>query len=183
MLYAFRLRPGFPTAHIAALAEHRAFDDAALIKIGRHSRNAGYYTRDDFLVLCESATSGKLCTTNPPERIKRHTAACIAAVTERRRIFSLMGLSGVSWHTASVLLHFTFEDRYPTLSRQSLWSWGYNLKIGAVTFDFWSAYVEASRVLAQECSVSMRDLDRALRQFATEQKELALSRSRARWPD
>ena len=171
MPFTFRLRPGFPKAHAGALAARRTFDDERLVDIGRRSRDAGYYDADDFLIICESATNTKLCSANPSERIKRHTAAAIAATSERHRICSLMRLSGISWRMASVVLHFTFEDQYPTLSRRTLWSWGYDTKPEVLNFSFWWGYVEASRNAAQECSLTMRNLDRALRQFATEQKE------------
>jgi hypothetical protein len=171
MPYIFRLRSGFPKVQAAALAARRTFDDRELIRIGRRSREAGLYSPDDFLKISESATSTKLCGTNMPERIKRNTSIAISSTSERTRICAFMRLAGVSWYTASVFLHYTFENQYPTLSRRTLWSWGYDKKPGFVSFSFWSDYVQASRDLAEECHVTMRDLDRALRQYTTEQKD------------
>jgi hypothetical protein len=58
---------------------------------------------------------------------------------------SMMRVSGVSWPTASVFLHYTFEDQYPILAQMPLWSLG--CEDTEISFDFWSAYVEASRTL------------------------------------
>jgi hypothetical protein len=180
MRYIFRLRSGFPKIQAAALAARRTFDDGELISIGRSSREVGLYSRADFLKICESSTSAKLCSTNLPERIKQHTSQAISSASERTRICALMRLAGVSWYTASVFLHYTFENEYPVLSRRTLWSWGYDKKPRAVSFSFWSDYVQASRDLAQECCINLRDLDRALRQYTTEQKERPPSQEMAR---
>src|SRR5215475_6885335 len=164
MPYIFRLRSGFPKSQAAALAARRTFDDRELIIIGRRSRAAGLYSVDDFLKICEISTSAKLCGTNLPERIKNNTSLAISSTSERTRIRAFMRLAGVSWYTASVFLHYTFENEYPVLSRRTMWSWGYDKKPAVVSFPFWWDYVLASRLLAQECDLTMRDLDRALRQ-------------------
>src|SRR5215467_5252361 len=94
VMYAFQLRSGFPQEHVAALAARRTYNDEELIKIGRRSKEAGFYTKNDFLVVCESATNIQLSGSNSADRIKRHTATMIATASELNRIHSLMHLSG-----------------------------------------------------------------------------------------
>lgn len=165
------LRAGFPTDDISALAtrynsEHPV---GSLIDIGRRSRAAGFYTRDDFVFICESFKSSKHCGTASARQIEDATRIALNTTSERKRIASLMRLSGVSWATASVFLHYTFEDQYPILAQMPLWSWSYDNP--EMNFEFWWAYVEASRALRSECHVTMHDLDSAFRQFAIDQRQ------------
>jgi hypothetical protein len=169
------LRAGFPKDEISALAARYTLEHPAglLIEIGRRSRGAGYYTRDDFVVMCESANSSKHCGAGSTRQIEDATRIALNTTSERERIRSLMSLSGVSWPTASVFLHYTFEDQYPMLAQMHLWSWGCDKT--DINFAFWWAYVEANRSLRSECPVTMHVLDIALRQFAIDQRELQAS--------
>jgi hypothetical protein len=65
--YALALRAGFPKNDILALAGRYNLENPVglLIDIGRRSRAAGFYTRDDFGVMCESAKSNKHSDTAP----------------------------------------------------------------------------------------------------------------------
>ena len=83
------------------------------------------------------------------------------AENERLRIEVLTLLKGVSWPMASVILHWCHTDRYPLIDFRALWSLGIDTP-PRYTFDFWWAYVETCRSLADESQVSMRELDRAL---------------------
>jgi hypothetical protein len=172
MSHVFNLRRGFPKAEITALAmrSSSAQKDGLLGEIGRRSRAAGCYTREDFLVVCDPPNHGmkRHCEANSSDLIDRTTRITLSTSSERVRIGSLMRLSGVSWHTASMFLHFTFGNSYPILTQGSIWSWGFD-DPPALSFDFWQGYVEACRALASECHVSMRILVRALAQFAMEQ--------------
>jgi hypothetical protein len=115
MAYALALRAGFPKDDILALAARYDLEHPAglLIDIGRRSRAAGFYTRDDFVVVCESSKSSKHCGAASARQIEDATRIALSTTSERKRIASLMRLSGVSWSTASVFLHYTFEDQYP----------------------------------------------------------------------
>src|SRR4051794_39752194 len=93
-----------------------------LVEIADRSRAKGFYTRDDFLVMCRSVRASKSCTANPAGQIETETRICLSTDSEHERIHSLMRLSGVSWSTASVFLHYTFEDQYPMLTQETLWS-------------------------------------------------------------
>ena len=71
-------------------------------------------------------------------------------------------LDGVSWPTASVILHFCSARPYPILDYRALWS--LSCEATAVDYDFglWWDYVRTTRELADEMGLSMRTLDRAL---------------------
>ena len=174
MSQVFNLRPGFPKGEVTALATRSSSgrsvrEDELLSEIGCRSRVAGFYTRDDFIVMCEwNNGSHKHCEANSTDLIGRSTRITLTTSSEHERISSLMRLSGVSWGTASVFLHFTFGDSYPILTSGAVWSWGFDDR-PRLTLSFWNAYVEACRALASECRVSMRVLCRALAQFAVEQ--------------
>jgi hypothetical protein len=91
---------------------------------------------------------------------------------ERARIESLTILDGVSWPTASVILHLFHHDPYPILDYRALWS--VHLEVPAqYNFGFWWTYVEFCRDLAISARVDMRTLDRALWQYSKENQKTA----------
>ena len=112
MGHTLAIRSGFPRDQIPALAAQDSLShpDQILIEIGRRSRTAGFYTRDDFMLMCESVAPRLRCESNSAQRIDRETRICIGTTSERARINSLMTLSGISWTTGSVVLHYTFEN-------------------------------------------------------------------------
>lgn len=129
----------------------------------------GFYTRPDFLVLTRWKTprAQPRCEENSAALIEETTGLALSARDERLRIGVLMLLNGVSWPTASVLLHFGSREPYPILDFRALWSLG--VEDGSVySFPFWRRYVEECRRLAEENGVSMRTLDRALWQYSKE---------------
>jgi hypothetical protein len=143
-----------------------------LIEIGNRSQAAGFYTRDDFLRVC-GITPSKHCAAYSEEVIERKTRVALNPATpERERIEGLVRLSGLSWFTASALLHYAHKDGYPVLAARVLWAWGFDERPMNINFAFWWAYVQASRELSSELGVNMRELNRALWQFATEEKRL-----------
>lgn len=83
-----------------------------------------------------------------------------------------MTLHGVSWPTASVVLHFWHNDPYPILDFRALWSLGFDKQPTYYTFDIWSKYTDFCRRLAKESEVSMRTADRALWQFSSENQKI-----------
>jgi hypothetical protein len=52
------------------------------------------------------------------------TGIALATHCEEPRIKILFVLNAVSWPTASVILHFGYDNRYPILDYRALWSVG-----------------------------------------------------------
>ena len=137
--------------------------------LGASGRKRGHLTRREFLALCEWKTprSRPRCQSNSDEFVREVTRAALSTSNEELRVRGLMLLRGVSWPTASVILHFCHRDDYPILDVRALWSLGIE-KAPAYEFAFWSAYVESCRGLARRWNLTMRELDRALWQFSKE---------------
>jgi hypothetical protein len=135
-------------------------------------RIKGFVTRKDFLTLCRwktNRTQGR-CAGNSPEFIKSVSRISLYTADEQLRISIWTLLDGVSWPTASALLHWLHPEEYPVLDFRALWSLGYN-KPPPYNFAFWKEYVRYCRALAKRCNLSVRMLDRALWQYsATNQK-------------
>ena len=176
----------FPKNEVPAWAKRYSYgEDKRVLEIGKRSRSAGYYTRDDFLEVCEWKTRGRPrrhYQRNSEEDVRRVTTTALSSADEKTRIMSLIGahggLRGVSWPTASVLLHLAHKEPYPILDFRALWS----LQVAPrsyYTFDFWQDYVQACRALAVQCDVSMRNLDRALWEYSNrnQRKEMCMSRN------
>ncbi len=164
--------PRIPVRAIAAYAgRYPAAEDAEVERIGRMARRAGYLRRSAFLALCRWKTprTAPLCASNDAALVRRATALAFATQDERVRVELLMLLKGVSWPTASAILHFCFPDRYPVLDVRALWT----LSVSPPReygWAFWSAYVDYSRRLARRAGVSMRTLDRALWTYSKERQ-------------
>jgi hypothetical protein len=144
--------------------------DEEIEEAARKNRKRGYLTAEEFLALCKWKTprSQPKCARNSADLIREATHIALSCKNEELRIGSLMALHGVSWPTASVILHFWHDDPYPILDFRALWSIGLDTQPNYYTFDFWWKYTTFCRELAKECNVSMRVLDRALWQFSSE---------------
>ena len=148
-------------------------EDKVVDKVGPRSKSRGYFTKDDFKALCRWKTprSKSRVNSNPPEFIEEATRIALSTDCEELRIGVLTLLHGVSWPTASVVLHFAHKDPYPIIDFRALWSLGIKKRPQFYTFDYWWEYVQICRKLAEKCSVSMRELDRALWQYSKENQK------------
>ncbi|KAF0107890.1 MAG: Uncharacterized protein FD146_1521 [Anaerolineaceae bacterium] len=153
-------------------ARYPAGYDLEVEAIAPRVRKRGYFTRDEFLTLCHWKTP------RSKPRVARNDEAYIRAVTrvalstpeERLRVEVLTLLDGVRWPTASVLLHFGHREPYPILDYRALWSLGVEAAQVRYEFGFWQEYVQYCRGLAEESNLSMREVDRALWQYAKEKQ-------------
>jgi hypothetical protein len=138
-------------------------------EVAPRARATGYLTKADFLALCawKSPRSRPRCEANDEEFVRAVTATAFTTPCERLRVESLTLLDGVHWPTASAILHFCHEDPYPVLDVRALWSLGVEHPI-AYDFALWSEYTRCCRALARRSRVTMRELDRALWQYAKE---------------
>lgn len=127
----------------------------------------GYLTKPEFLEVCKWKTprTAPRCATNDAGYIKDVTRLALTTPNERLRIEALTLLTGVSWPTASVFLHWFHPAGYPILDFRALWSLGIE-QPPAYDFQFWQQYTDACRSLAKQRGVEMRELDRALWQYS-----------------
>ena len=109
------------------------------------------------------------CEANDADYVEEVTRAAFGSKNERFKIDALRLLSGVEWPTASVLLHFCDEGRYPILDVRALWSLGIR-KAPSYGFAFWREYTNFLRGVSSDATVSMRTLDRALWQYSKERQ-------------
>lgn len=167
----FKLRREFQVAQIRDLAARSTISSkvAGLAEIGERARTAGYYSKEDFSILCRETHASKICRRNSADAVVWFTGISLSSDSEQERIESLMRLSGVSWVTASVLLHFAFENQYPVVSWETIWLWlpEYCGK-PSIDFGFWLEYMRCSQKLCSVSGVSMRQLHLAMWQFTAE---------------
>lgn len=93
------------------------------------------------------------------------TLALNPSTSPRLAIESLTLLRGVHWPTASVILHFCHQDKYPILDFRALWTLSCEVP-AQYDFPFWNSYTSYTRELAGRIGCEMRDLDRALWQYS-----------------
>lgn len=150
-------------------ARYSSRDDAVVEAVAARMRIDRCMTKPDFLILCRWKTPHNLkqCASNSDEFVRAVTHTSLTARNEQLRIEVLTLLRGVTWPTASVVLHFGYPDLYPILDSHSLWSLGYD---NASHWDFglWQEYVTFCRKLAAERGMTLRSLSHALQQYAIE---------------
>jgi hypothetical protein len=161
----------FDQAQIPVLAGRYSYpgEERVVNEIGPAVRERGYFTRAEFLEVCEwkTARSKSRAARNTEEEVREATRLAFSAQTESLRIWIPMALSGVSWPTASVLLHFGHSDRYPILDVRALEAIGVTPAV-PYTLQFWGAYVAACRKIDDKTGYGMRTIDRALWQWSKE---------------
>jgi hypothetical protein len=164
---ALRFRP----ANIRLLASQYDYgiDDKSLKTLVPKVVEQQFLTKQQLRVVAawKSPRSAGYMESNQSQYVKEVTAIALCAVSERARIETLTLLDGVSWPTASVILHYFHRDRYPILDFRALWSVGLEPP-PKYDFEFWWAYVKYCRALAKSNRIDMRTLDRALWQYSKE---------------
>ena len=143
------------------------YDDAPIEALVAPVRGRGHVSLEELEVVCRWKSPRALprVRRNTAQDVKDLTHCALSSKNERLRIHSLLALDGVSWPTASVLLHWFHSDPYPLLDVRAIWSVGLE-KPSSYSFAFWWAYVGKCRRLARDAGVSMRTLDRALWEFS-----------------
>lgn len=131
--------------------------------VGPAAEDRGWFGREEFLEVCywKTPRSSRRCELNAPDFIREVTSVALSTENERLRIEVLTLLHGVSWPTASVLLHFAHRDRYPILDFRALEALGVDGRQN-YSFELWWEYVKICRALADKAGVTMRTLDRAM---------------------
>ena len=151
-------------------------EDVVAEVIGPAARERGHLTRPEFVEMCRWKTprSQKLVKANSPALVEAVTKAALESRHEAVKIMVLQALKGVSWPTASVILHFCDERPHPILDVRALWSLSVpkkGKKPPTYTLELWLDYVAYVRDLARRTGHSMRTVDRALWQFSKERQQ------------
>lgn len=131
----------------------------------------GHLTRSELerVAYWKAPRSAGHASKNTEDYVREITGFAFAAKCERARVESLTLLDGVSWPTATVILHFFHSDPYPILDFRALWSVSLEVP-NQYNFGFWWTYVEFCREAARTGGVDMRILDRALWQYSKEKQ-------------
>ena len=161
-------------SEIEALADRYSYkDDRAALKAGSAARQRGYFELSEFLEVCAWKTN------RTTSRVESNTSPAVQTITKRAlatedeadRMAALLELNGVGVPTASTILFSAFPDRYPILDVRALESLGYESSRTTYSVAFWLRYLGTCRALAEEHSVSIRRLDKALWQFSKEKRD------------
>ena len=146
-------------------------DDVIERQIAPDAKRRGYLTREEFVAVCKWKTprSQQLVRANRRDVVEAVTRAALDSRHENVKIGVLQLLKGVSFPTASVILHFCDKRPYPIVDYRALWSLGLTTR-PAYTLDFWLQYVGYVRGLAIRSGQTMRTVDRALWQYSKERQ-------------
>ena len=164
-----RLR--FRTNKIIQIASRYEYplSESELIDLRPTVLQRGYLLRSELahLAYWKAPRSAGHIEKNKERYVNEITGFAFQARTDRANIELLTVLSGVSWPTASVILHFFHRDPYPILDFRALWSASLSVP-SQYDFGFWWSYVTFCREVARLAGVDMRTLDRAMWQYSKE---------------
>ena len=138
-------------------------------KAGHFMQEKGYLDQDHFMEIgCWKSPRPKPhYKKNDPAFVREVTGVALSTDSERLRIEVLTLLDGVSWPTASVILHFGHEGKYSILDYRAFWSLSAE-EPSSYNFGIWWEYVLFCRTAARKHNLKIRELDRALWQYAKE---------------
>lgn|SRR5690606_39269783 len=161
----------FPPSKIQLYAQRYSYTrhETKLLEMRPSVQRAGLMTKRQLRLLAKwkSPRSAGLVESNSEAYIQEITAFALRTPEDRAQIESLTLLDGVSWPTASVVLHMFHRDPYPILDFRALWSVQTDVP-RQYTFEFWKRYVDFCRAVAHRASTPMRVLDQALWQYSRE---------------
>ena len=140
----------FPLGEVADYAGRYAYaDDHQVLAIGAAARHRGFFTREEFFIVCAWKThrSKRLTEINCAEKVQAATRAGMArGRTGWQEINALRTLTGVDVRTASVFLHLTDIDRWPILDVRALHALGVP-EPSSYGRRLWEAFVSTWRTL------------------------------------
>lgn len=167
MSTSFRLRVS--KSEIESWAKRYEYGDEQVVSLVSAVRKRGYLTKPEFLAVChwKSPRTQPRCALNSSKFIRDVTQCALSTNSEQLRIEVLTLLNGVSWPTASVILHFFHREPYPIIDFRAVWSVHGNVP-SQYHFEYWWKYTRFCRDVAQQAHVSLRTLDRALWQYSKE---------------
>ncbi len=145
------------------------YEETTLLNLRKAVLSKGYLSKAQLFLVAKwkaPRSSGHVLK-NSNKYVKEITTFAFKARDERSRIESLTILDGVSWPTASVILHLFHKKRYPILDFRALWSASTSVP-PQYRFSLWWPYVTFCRDIAKRNNVDMRTLDRAMWQYSKE---------------
>ncbi|OUR93990.1 hypothetical protein A9Q87_04600 [Flavobacteriales bacterium 34_180_T64] len=147
--------------------------DEVLKDISHLSKQKKYLSKNEFLKICAWKTprSKPLCESNPEVLIKEISSIAFTTDSDQLRIEILTLLKGVSWPTASTILHFCHSEEFPILDFRALFSLGYS-KVPKYNYMFWKNYTDYCRELGSILNLDIRTVDRGLWQYSKEHQKL-----------
>ena len=165
----------FPESEIYQWAEryNSGSTEAGFIEIRSKVQEQGYLDKELLkrVARWKSRRRAGLIEKNDDGYVKEITSWAFSATSERARIRVLMLLDGVSWPTASVILHLFHRNPYPILDFRALWSIG--LDSYRYSSSFWQKYTRFCRDIAHRNHLDMRTLDKALWQYSKENQPVS----------
>ena len=161
----------FKESKILQIADRYEYprEETKLLNLKKVVNFKGYLSKDQLRLVAKwkAPRSAGYVENNTDKYVKEITAFSFTAKDERARIESLTTLDGVSWPTASVILHLFHKEKYPILDFRALWSSSMNVPT-QYSFSLWWPYVTFCRNIAKRNNVDMRTLDRAMWQYSKE---------------
>lgn len=127
-----------------------------VIENAEQIKNRGYLTKKELQMIGEWKTprSKSRIASNSEDYIKEITQIAFSTKNEKLRIEILNLLTGVSWPTASVLLHFYHTEKYPIIDFRALYSLSCeHIKPQDYRFEFWQKYTGFTREIADQAEV------------------------------
>lgn len=165
----------FPESEILKWANNydSSQEELDIIELKPKIQQIGYINKTQLkrIAYWKSPRSAKHIEANSDEYVEEITSWSFSAKEERSKIEVLTLLNGLSWPSASVILHFFHPSPYPILDVRALWSVTSN-NTNQYSFSFWWEYVQFCREIAERNSVNMRTLDRPLWQYSKENQTL-----------
>ena len=161
----------FKESKIIQIADRYEYpcEETKLLNLKKVVNSNGYLSKDQLRLVAKwkAPRSAGHVEKNTEKFVKEITAFSFTAKDERARIESLTILDGVSWPTASVILHLFHKEKYPILDFRALWSVTMDVPT-QYSYTLWWPYVEYCRDIVKRNNIDMRTLDRAMWQYSKE---------------
>jgi hypothetical protein len=138
----FKLR--FPKVELAQWAARYgdSMDDEMPSAIGPVPRGRGYLDRYEFLEIARWKTprTQPRCAENSDEFVQEVTSIALCTTNDQVAIEVSTLLRGVSWPTASVVLHFCSSRPHPILDVRAPWSLSCPASASQYDFELWAGW-------------------------------------------
>jgi len=155
--------------HYAAQYSYASKVEIEAEEAAKEAKKRGYLTKSELQAICEWKTprSKPRVEENSESFVEEVTRIALGTSSEKLRVEILTLLSGVRWPTASTILCFCHKEEYPILDFRALETLGRpDIKPNHYCFELWNAYVNKCRAIANNASISVRELDKALWEYS-----------------